>query len=163
MDRKAWHAAVHGVANSCIRLSDCTELTEERTDARELRRQAERNTIPLPKTAQTKKVGNLFGNTAAGSQKSRAPSCVSRPTSCPSTHHLRSFTWHPTLPSLHTAGSLLWVLLLVCPVCGPLYSSCSWLPQAWFQPHHPQSDHHSTHTLYIPSILHKGGLSKLSS
>ena len=46
MDRKAWRAAVHGVANSCIRLSDCTELTEERTEARELRRQAERNTIP---------------------------------------------------------------------------------------------------------------------
>ena len=42
MDRKAWRAAVHGVANSCIRLSDCTELTEERTEARELRRQAEK-------------------------------------------------------------------------------------------------------------------------
>ena len=26
MDRKAWHAAVHGVAKSQTRLSDCTEL-----------------------------------------------------------------------------------------------------------------------------------------
>ena len=26
-DREAWHAAVHGVANSWTRLSDCTELT----------------------------------------------------------------------------------------------------------------------------------------
>ena len=28
MDREAWHAAVHGVAKSWIRLSDWTELTE---------------------------------------------------------------------------------------------------------------------------------------
>ena len=28
MDREAWHAAVHGVAKSRTRLSDCTELTE---------------------------------------------------------------------------------------------------------------------------------------
>ena len=26
MDREAWRAAVHGVANSWTRLSDCTEL-----------------------------------------------------------------------------------------------------------------------------------------
>ena len=26
MDREAWHAAVHGVAKSRTRLSDCTEL-----------------------------------------------------------------------------------------------------------------------------------------
>ena len=26
MDREAWHAAIHGVAKSRIRLSDCTEL-----------------------------------------------------------------------------------------------------------------------------------------
>ena len=28
MDREAWHAVIHGVANSWIRLSDRTELTE---------------------------------------------------------------------------------------------------------------------------------------
>ena len=28
MDREAWHAAVHGVAKSWTRLSDCTELAE---------------------------------------------------------------------------------------------------------------------------------------
>ena len=26
MDREAWHAAIHGVAKSRTRLSDCTEL-----------------------------------------------------------------------------------------------------------------------------------------
>ena len=26
MDREAWHAAIHGVAKSRARLSDCTEL-----------------------------------------------------------------------------------------------------------------------------------------
>ena len=29
MDREAWHAAVHGVANSQVRLCNLTELTEE--------------------------------------------------------------------------------------------------------------------------------------
>ena len=28
MDRKAWHAAVYGVAKSQTQLSDCTELKE---------------------------------------------------------------------------------------------------------------------------------------
>ena len=28
MDREGWHAAIHGVAKSRTRLSDCTELNE---------------------------------------------------------------------------------------------------------------------------------------
>ena len=31
MDWEAWHAAVHGVAKSQTRLSDCTELNTHRT------------------------------------------------------------------------------------------------------------------------------------
>ena len=33
MDREAWHAAVHGVAKSQTRLSDCTELNKEKKHA----------------------------------------------------------------------------------------------------------------------------------
>ena len=32
MDRKAWHAAVHGVAKSRTQLNDCTELKTEKSD-----------------------------------------------------------------------------------------------------------------------------------
>ena len=32
MDREAWHAAVHGVAESRTRLRDCTELKTEKSD-----------------------------------------------------------------------------------------------------------------------------------
>ena len=31
MDREAWRAAIHGVAKSRTRLSDCTELNQEQT------------------------------------------------------------------------------------------------------------------------------------
>ena len=34
MDREAWRAAIHGVAKSRTRLSDCTELTEASQDSR---------------------------------------------------------------------------------------------------------------------------------
>ena len=35
MDREAWHAAVHGIAESQTRLSDCTELTHVITQLEE--------------------------------------------------------------------------------------------------------------------------------
>ena len=50
MDREAWHAAIHGVAKSRIRLSDWTELnwTEASFSERSLPTQISTGSVPLP-------------------------------------------------------------------------------------------------------------------
>ena len=162
MDREAWHAVVHGVTKHQTWLSGWTELTEER---RELRRQRRGKYHSSPQNSPEEESGETCSGTLPleARKAEQSPFCASSPVTCPSTHHLWSFRSHPTLPLFQTAGSLLRVLPLLNPVCGPLYSGCSWLPQAWLQPHHPQLGRHSTHTLSTPITPCKGDPSKPAS
>ena len=55
MDREAWHAAVHGVANSWTRLIDCTELNLSMVRIKKNLKQ-KKEECPVSETSQCQRV-----------------------------------------------------------------------------------------------------------